>query len=123
MNDIVKRRLYLNECIVLNGFRVASPSVQGHVHLRLDGWFDSPRAFLAPPPDFLSVAFFPPPEELLFFPFFTTSHLPNEPLLEAISLSCCWAFRDFLPASSTQNKSELANHSAASLGHAPATSV
>lgn len=67
------------------GLEVASPSVSGHVHLRLDGWFDSPRAFLPPLPDFLSVAFFPPPELLLFFPFFTTSHLPNEPLLEAIS--------------------------------------
>lgn len=58
----------------------------GHVHLRLDGWLDSPRAFLPPLPGFLSVGFFPPPELLFFFPFFTTSHLPAEPLFEAMSL-------------------------------------
>lgn len=59
----------------------------GRVHLRLDGWLDSPRAFL-PPLAFLSAGILPPPPELLLFflPFFTTSHFPTEPLFEAMSL-------------------------------------
>lgn len=59
----------------------------GRVHLPLAGRLDSPRAFLPPPPPgFLSLGFLPPPELLFFFPFFTTSHLPTEPLFEAMSV-------------------------------------
>lgn len=63
----------------------ASRALQGHVHLRLVGRFDSPRAFLPPVPLFLSAGFLLPPELLVFLPFFTTSHFPTEPLFEAIS--------------------------------------
>lgn len=64
---------------------LASRILLGHGHLRLVGRFDSLRAFLPPPPLFLSAAFLLPVELLFFLPFFTTSHFPTEPLFEAIS--------------------------------------
>lgn len=64
---------------------LASRTLLGHGHLRLVGRFDSLRAFLPPPPLFLSAEFLVPVELLFFLPFFTTSHFPTEPLFEAIS--------------------------------------
>ena len=58
---------------------VARPSAMYNGYLPRDGWVDSPRVFLPPLPNFLSVAFRPPPLMLVFFfPSCSTSDLPNE---------------------------------------------